>query len=278
MAKTKQKKGHEIKGFISFDGYELSFDDYINAVKKGEEPGALPVPVLEGIKKMLQDNEDTTDLVRVTSVLGCPRKVFFEKTIGPAEYVYPAKVYPMFRGTIAHSVMEAFPVKDSIDEKRFIKEYNGIKFTGKPDRILISEKKIQDYKTTVEIPAFGRAKKSHEEQLNFYRWLISDEHTIDKLEVIYISMKDAKSINVRVWEDYEIGAFLDKKVKLLKNVKNGIIEPYKESPLCPYCDFRSECKDRALNDFMDQIAEKVKNGGKAEKGEVAKRLHDLTIL
>lgn len=291
MAKTKEKIAksatnqvkslHKIKGFISeYDGREMLFDDYILAVNKGEEPGALPVPVLEGIKNLLLDQEDVNGVIRVTSMLGCTRQIYFEKKIGSPEYVKPSSIYPMFRGTIAHKIMEGFTVPGAVDEKRFVRDYKGFKITGKPDRILPAEKKIQDYKTTETLPEFGRVYKSHEEQLNIYRWLVGEEYEIDNMEVIYISMKGAKTIRVRVWTDPELEEFLDNRIELIQNalVKDELV-PFEKIWLCDYCDFQTECKAHAVDTAFSEIARRVRQTGQAPaRGEVIKVLKGLTII
>ena len=290
MAKIKQKKEvapkkeaqrlHKMLGFISeYDGREIPFDEYIKLANKGEEPGSLPIPVLEGIKNLLLDQEDVNGIIRVTSMLGCVRQIYFEKKIGKPQYVKPFSIYPMFRGTIAHKIMEGFTVKGAIDEQRFIREYKGFKITGKPDRIIPSERKIQDYKSTETLPEFGRVYKSHEEQLNIYRWLIGEEYQTDELEVIYISMKGAKSLKARIWSDLELETFLSERISLIEKALNkDELVPFEKIWLCDYCDYRNECKEHALNGFLDEIAKKVKEGETIEKGKIAKKLHNLTIL
>ncbi len=289
MAKIKQKDTqktkkdteplHKIQGFISeYDGREVSFDDYIDAAKKGEEPGSLPVPVLEGIKNMILDQEKVNGGVRVTSLLGCIRQLYFEETIGTG-YVKPSSFYPAFRGIMAHKIMEDFKIPGAVDEKRFTREWKGVKITGRPDRIVPSEKAIDDYKTTERVPDFGRVYKSHEEQLNLYRWLVGEEYHIDNLRVIYMDMKTAKVMNARVWADPELEAFLDEKAEKVKSAfDRNELPPYEKIWLCDYCQHTVQCREHALNGFIDQLAERVKNGDNVTKSEMVKRLKNLTIL
>ena len=289
MAKTKQKDTaktkkevqplHKIQGFISeYDGREVSFDEYIDSAKRGEEPGSLPVPVLEGIKNMILDQENVNGGFRVTSMLGCIRQLYFETKIGTG-YIKPSSYYPMFRGIMAHKVMEDFKIPGAVDEKRFTREWKGVKITGKPDRIVPSEKAIDDYKTTEKVPEFGRVYKSHEKQLNLYRWLVGEEYQIDNLRLIYMDMKTAKIMNARVWSDPELEAFLDEKVEKIKNAfdKNQI-PPYEKIWLCDYCQHTVQCREHALNTFLDQLAERVEKGESLSKAEIVKRMKNLTIL
>lgn len=274
--KKPKTKATGILGFRSeYDGREMPFDEYIESVRKGEEPGALPVPVLEGIKAMAMNREDVGKALRVTSMLGCIRNLYFDQKIGEL-YIAPSSWYPMFRGVMAHKAMEGFVVPGAVDEKRYEREWKGVMITGKPDRIIPAERRIQDYKSTQEVPEFGKPYKSHEEQLNLYRWLVGIEYEIDELEVIYMSMKGAKAIKVRVWTDRELEAFLDEKVeKIQEALTKDILPEYEKIPLCAYCPFTTECKENALDTLLQNVAERVKNGEPMQRGVIARGLKKI---
>jgi len=76
---------------------------------------------------------------------------------------------------------------------------------------------------------------------------------------------------LRIWEDGELGNFLDKKISLIKEaLDNDNLPEYAKIPLCDYCPYVSECKAHALDTFMSRIAEEVKNGKPMQRGVLAK--------
>jgi len=266
----------KIKGFICYDERGVSFKEYLDLVKKGQEPSSLPIPVLHGMIKMLKENHNVKGY-HITSLVGCLRNLYFEKKIG-TEYIRPRDFYPAFRGTIGHKVMEDFKVKGAIDEKRFDKEWLGVTLSGKPDRIVPVEKELIDYKTREDIPQWG-VFKSHEAQVNLYRWLVKDIYEINSLKIIYITMKDAKTFKVRIWTDAEIENYLNHKIRtILEMFKTNKLPEYEKIGLCPYCPYVIDCQLANRNDLIEELSERIAKNEKISKQEIKKRIKSLTIL
>ena len=273
MKKVKEKK---VLGFIcENDGREMSFDDYIEAVKRGEDPKAMPVPILEVLKNQFikENKEKQVNGIRVTSLTGCLRNAFYKRKFGNTEeYVKPSDYYAMFRGTIAHKILEEAMKfsKDVVQEKRFNKKWKDMKITGKPDVIDVKNKKIVDYKTTRMVPE--GVYQAHEIQLNLYKWLVEDKYKIKELSVIYMDMSKVKELNVRVWSDLELTEFLD---NCYSTLKSKVAPKFEKNWLCSYCDYKSICKDDLVKDLVGDIVTKVEHRGIIKKSEVNAALRHL---
>jgi len=280
----------KVKGFISeYDGRELSFDEYFKAIENGEEPNGLPLSVVKAIAKDIQENNNVVEKenhLRVTSLTGCPRKMWFQYNMESIqEYVYARRYYAMFRGTIGHKVMEETdPEKNERREELFKLDVNyGEKkyvITGHPDSILVDKGRIIDYKTTENIPEYG-IWKGHEVQLNIYRYLVENhirnfegnkKFLINDLRVVYISMNDAKEKRVKLWTDDEVIEYLLERIKIIDN--NEIPEG-KFGALCRYCDFTDECQKATMEDIVDTVADKVCNNSQIRRDTIISKLRKL---
>lgn len=142
--------------------------------------------------------------ISVTMISGCPRATFIN--LHSETYTYPSSLYWAFRGQIAHKIMEESSLHDdAIIEKRFDKEWEGIKISGTPDLIIPSQKILKDFKTTKAVPSYLNkdgmilAYENHRIQVNLYRWLVPFE--IEEIEIVYFSMEETLICPVGIWPD-----------------------------------------------------------------------------
>lgn len=259
-------------GFISVNGTSdqpegeghCSFAFALQLAAERDEAFPYPYPLLKGI---VDSTQDRGEYISVTSILHCLRADFLKRTT--PYYMTVSAAYPMFRGTLFHSLLEKNPAPGGLIETKTLRTYRGIEIGGTYDSLIILQdaetKKyiLQDWKTTDTLPKFG-AYTSHIAQLNLYRWLLKLNPDECTLEVHYFSMKDhkvcvlkdgtqatkggRKAVNQH-WTDKEVEAFLDDRlVKLKASFVTRVPMPYdmvtaEEKWECNYCPVRQLCDD-----------------------------------
>ena len=236
-----------IVGFkCAYTNEEISFDDCIKCALTYKNKCQFTPDILNGIVSQVTD---VRDAISVTKIIGCQRLSYLVNNYDV--YVSPAKLYWAFRGTLAHSIIEKYKIDpDCVVEQRFKKQIGDYTISGKPDIIIPKHGIIRDYKTTNSVPMYNRVYAHHEEQLNIYRWIVSDTYKIDRLEVVYMDMKQVKTCVVKnIWELSTCERMVTERVVSLADaLKNKIPpEPPKEFPIywqCKdYCDCNMICVD-----------------------------------
>ena len=222
------------------------------------------------IKKFTEMEERSN--ISVTSVLGCLRNTYLMRT---EEYwADPTNLYWLYRGQLAHKVLEDNPEKDSICEVSFSRELGGIEVTGRPDLIIPAKALVRDYKTTKSVPGYRQEKpySNHIQQLNTYRWIIAgqtiiaddgEKHLlpytgmingkeqaipvipeIKRMQVIYMDMANVKTCDSPVYDYKRVEEFLSARLPVLKNaMDNKVLPPKEDSWLCNgYCSVKNYCQ------------------------------------
>ena len=99
-----------VVGFISADGSSdqpeglghCSFDYALSCAEDGDSDAfPYPYPILRGIRESIQERGD---YISVTSILHCLRAEWLRRR--EPYYVTPDSMYPAFRGTLFHALME----------------------------------------------------------------------------------------------------------------------------------------------------------------------------
>jgi hypothetical protein len=260
-----------VVGFISADGTtdqpegqgHCSFEFALALAADGnEEAFPYPYPLLKGIADSIQDRGE---YISVTSILHCLRSEFLTRT--EPYYVSVESMYPAFRGTLFHGLLEANPNPNGAVEQKTIRTHKGIEIGGTFDSKLIFKdersKKIvlQDWKTTENLPKYDSPYSSHMAQINLYRWLLGLDPDEVVMEVHYFSMKghkmcrlknggtskNGRAITNQHWSDEQVERFLDDRlVKLKASFVTRIPMPYDMVPeedkwQCEYCPVRTLC-------------------------------------
>jgi len=263
-------------GFVSNDGKSdqpegnghCSFDYALQLCRDGDDDSfPYPYPLLKGIIESVQQRGE---YISVTSILHCLRGEFLKRT--EPYYSTVEAMYPMFRGTLFHGLMEANPHPDGLVEIKTIRKYKGIEIGGTYDSLIVRKDPVtkkfvlQDWKTTDNLPRYDTPYSSHIIQVNLYRWLLDLPVDETILEVHYFSMKAHKRTRLKdgtgpsrggrapsnqMWTDAQVESYLDDRLlKLKASYVTRLPMPYAlvtedEKWECVYCPVRQLCADTA---------------------------------
>lgn len=202
---------------IEFDGgVKVPLSECVEYAKKNLE--SCTPEIVRGIVSFAQ--EDRKDTINVTSLLGCIRGAFLERTND-----YSAKLESLFwafRGQLGHILAEKYKLDNTIVEKRYYRTFESICITGKPDVIYPDLGIIRDFKTCKVVPKYEKAYQNHPPQLNAYRWILAkpDEETaieINKFYITYMDMAREKVISLDPWDMEETEKYIVPKACLLNH-------------------------------------------------------------
>lgn len=245
-------------GFISQSGELHSFDEALALCAEGSDEYPYPYPLLKG---MVDATQQRGDYISATSLLHCLRADYLKRRID--YYISVEAAYPMFRGTLFHSLLEANPNPNGRIEEKALRKYKGIELGGTFDSLIVykdgDEYVLQDWKTTKALPRYG-AYSSHVEQINIYRWLNKLPLEKTRMEIHYFTMEGHKVCPLKTggprsksqyWTDQQVEAFLDKTlVPLAASIKAEMPIPYsfvteEQKWECQYCPVRQQCANIA---------------------------------
>lgn len=255
-------------GWLSDSGQQVLFDDALRISEAEGSWNSIPHEVLVLIRE--QVTKERPDGISVTQLLGCPRKVFLEKTND--WFSHPIENWPALRGTLVHSLLEQTGGSGAEIEVRHERTYKGVTISGQPDsvRVLGSGKRrlIRDWKSTNKLPYYDNAYSSHKLQTNIYRWLLQLDPRFTEIEIVYISMDGVKAIPLKkggttkygrqienqVMTDAEVEAYLDDRLMTL-DAQNKAGRPVAyhnvdEEDLwnCQFCPVKPICYNRAADE------------------------------
>jgi len=257
-------------GWISDSGQNVLFADALAISEAEGSWNSIPHEVLVLIQQ--QVGKERPDGISVTQLLGCPRKVFLEKTND--WYSAPIENWPALRGTIVHNILEQTGGANSEVEVRYEREYRGVVLSGQPDsvRVLGSGKRrlLRDWKSTNKLPYYDNAYSSHKLQTNIYRWLLELDPRFTEIEIVYISMDGVKAIPLKkggttrygraienqVMTDEEVEAYLDDRLMTLAaQTEAGRPVAYHnvdEEDLwnCQFCPVKPVCYNQAADEML----------------------------
>jgi len=265
-------------GFISSDGTSdqpegqghCSFEFALQLAKDRHGAFPYPYPLLKGIVDAVQNRGD---YISATSVLHCLRADYMKRK--EDYYSTVESMYPSFRGTLFHGLLEKNAPDNARIEEKVKRTYKGIEIGGTFDSLLCfpdaDEKKyiIQDWKTTDNLPKYDSPYSSHVVQVNLYRWLLGFKVEDVVMEVHYFSMKGHKVCQLKDgtgiarggrapinqhWSDEKVESYLDDRlIKLKASMVAGIPMPYSmvgedEKWECEYCPVRQKCATLARSE------------------------------
>jgi hypothetical protein len=185
----------------------------------------------------------------VTALTGCVRQAFL-KTTEPY-YQRPDQQYWSYRGTLGHLLAERGAGPDIVAEQRFERELRlpsgrEVTITGKPDEIDPARGLLIDYKTTDRAPR--QPSPLHIAQVNVYRWLVGPEFAIDRLGIVYLTMKGVKKASVPVRPDGHVERFIQERAGALAEAYAGGDWPglTEDRWMCGFCPVVSACERGAV--------------------------------
>jgi hypothetical protein len=181
----------------------------------------------------------------VTALTGCIRQAYLKLT--EPYYQRPDQQYWSYRGTLGHLLAERGAGPEVIAERRFERELllpNGrlVTITGQPDEIDPARGLLIDYKTTDRAPR--QPSPLHIAQLNVYRWLVAPHHLIDRLGIVYLTMKGVQKAAVPIWPDGQAERFLLERAGALAEAHAGGDWPAMTDDrwMCSYCPVATACE------------------------------------
>lgn len=256
-------------GWLSDSGIPFHFEDALAISEAEGSWNGFPHEVLTLMAQ--QVSKERPDGISVTQLLGCPRKVFLEKTND--WFSRPQDNWPATRGTLVHSLLEQTGGSSAEVEVRYEKEYKGVVISGQPDsvRTLGSGKRrlLRDWKSTNKLPYYDNAYSSHKLQTNIYRWLLDLDPRFTEIEIVYISMDGVKAIPLKkggttrygrqienqIMTDEEVEAYLDDRLLTL-DAQNKAGRPVAyhnvaEDDLwnCQFCPVKDVCYNQAAQEM-----------------------------
>jgi len=258
-------------GWLSDSGQNVPFADALTISEAQGSWNSIPHEVLVLIKE--QVTRVRPEGISVTQLLGCPRKVFLEKSND--WFSHPIENWPALRGTLIHSLLEQTGGQNAEVEVRYEREYKGIKISGQPDSVRVlgkgKRRLIRDWKSTAKLPYYDSAYSSHQLQTNVYRWLLRLDPRFTEIEIVYISMEGVKAIPLKkggtsrygraivnqVMTDKQVEAYLDTRlIQLYNQNSSGVPIPYHkvdEGDLwnCDFCPVKRICYARAADEARE---------------------------
>lgn len=181
----------------------------------------------------------------VTALTGCVRQAFL-KTTEPY-YQRPDQQYWSYRGTLGHLLAERGAGPGVVAEQRFervlrLPSGRQVTITGKPDEVDPARGLLIDYKTTDRAPR--TPSPLHIAQLNVYRWLVAPEYEIERLGIVYLTMKGVRKASVPLWPDGQAERFLQERAGALADAYAGGEWPAltEDRWMCNFCPVTAACE------------------------------------
>jgi len=247
-----------LKGIITRDGRELSWQDYI----LDKDVSLYPKPVRQAMYNQLSPARNRW--ISPSSLMYCLRKAKWE--LEQDFYLKEKNAYYFVRGSLIHEILanSAEPGVNSMVEQEISCPVPGINFTigGRLD--YWAEGVLYDYKTMgdngIHVLARDGVKEEHAWQANVYRWILKHGLKIEtkQIKIIYIMMTDIVQSGQRffvsdrkggeklchlpacpVYNDDKVEKFIVSKIKL---IIEGYEPPASPQPwLCKGCYFQKKC-------------------------------------
>jgi hypothetical protein len=181
----------------------------------------------------------------VTALTGCVRQAYL-KTTEPY-YQRPDQQYWAYRGSLGHLLVERGAGPATVAEHRFERELRlpsglMVTLTGQPDEIDPARGLLIDYKTTDRAPR--QPSPLHIAQLNAYRWLVAPSYQIDRLGIVYLTMKGVQKASVPIWPSGQIERFLHERAGALAEAYTDGTWPAltEDRWMCTYCPVVAACE------------------------------------
>jgi CRISPR/Cas system-associated exonuclease Cas4 (RecB family) len=197
-------------------------------MSRTQDDGSAPIPPLS-----------------VTALTGCVRQSFLKAT--EPFYQRPDQQYWAYRGTLGHLLAEHGADESVVSEQRFERELrlpSGrlVTITGRPDEIDPARALLIDYKTTDRAPR--QPSPLHIAQVNAYRWLVAPTYQIDRLGIVYLTMKGVQKTAVPVWPDGQVERLLVERAGALAEAYAGGAWPdlTEDRWMCRFCPVAAACE------------------------------------
>lgn len=144
----------------------------------------LPVQLV----KAVTSEYDKGDATYSVSDLTKPPKLKYLQSLHDDSIVEDAsdRIW-MLLGNAIHYVIDRNKDTHEISEERYYMYVDGVKVSGKPDNLMLSNGTLTDWKVTSAWSFLRGVKKEYEEQLQYYKRLLEEnKFTVEKLQLVYI--------------------------------------------------------------------------------------------
>lgn len=149
------------------NGETLRLDDALAQAATRLDERQITYEVLNAI--LLERQERGNRISTTTLTAKCLRSEVLKRTQPYAESV--ERMWPSFRGTMIHRVLEHSAHPDAVAEARYWTNVDGEPLSGSPDLVAPVQGFLYDYKTCKEVPRYGPW-PDHIEQVQINRWLV----------------------------------------------------------------------------------------------------------
>jgi hypothetical protein len=210
-----------------------------------------PYPIAHSIILDNIDNEHVGDMISATSMIGCMRKTYLERTND--YYDSFSNLWYSSRGVWMHSALEALEGDIRWElESRYSLDIDGFRISGRIDAYDKINHHLYDYKTSkdknVEYIEKNGPKEDHIMQVSIYKYILDNNNIpVDKVTIIYMSMSTICTCNdVFTYPRHVVIDFLSKNGAVLNRAfKNGKIPPIPDPQpiwLCnSFCPVKEVC-------------------------------------
>lgn len=187
-------------------------------------------------------------IIRVSSLVGCPRKAWYERTSGrPLEK--PSEHWARLRGTIFHEALAR--LGEGLVERRLVNVVRdgslSAVVSGRVDGYDPATGILHDYKTSNGVSGFASLPlEHHRRQLWMYAWLLAQNGfpPLAAIRVIYITMKEVVSADCPLPPDMaKVEEMVVSRVRTVLNPDAPAARP-DEAWECRYCPF-TQCPANA---------------------------------
>lgn len=233
-----------IAGFTDKRGNRFTLDEVKAIVQEEGWFDSVPYPIVMGIIRLQERIRHPG--IHASEIPKCPRNSYYNRS----HETWPTleRLYWMFRGTLAHAVLEGIPEPGSLVEHTLTREINGVTVVGTPDKIIPKRSEINDWKTTKRIIPDNLPYGDHEMQVNIYRWLAAPQWDIENLKITYMDMNQNLTVTVPPRGFGELDEYIEPRAIYLQKCLDDNALPKatrtiqgKTNWLCRYCDFKEKC-------------------------------------
>jgi len=209
-------------------------------------------------------------VVRVTSLLGCPRAAWYELNGVQADLEPPSRQWARLRGTLFHKAL--LDDSEEFTERRlayFVKEA-GAYVTGRVDWYNPKTATLVDLKTVSQKARWDvenggykefdvRLNPRHVKQLNLYAWLLDKNgYPVETARVVYISMGQVKTFSIVVDTAPYVEEFI---VRQLQAITAPVAPPERPPEgskwLCKYCAYSACISNENTNLVAQPISRPI---------------------
>lgn len=193
----------------------------------------LPEPLYQAIMQQSQAHSVGDADISCTQLIDSPLIAWLWRNDGDrVEEDASDRLWALY-GSLAHQILEGYQGEGHHVETEAIAEVGGLRVSGHLDLLVFPDGTIQDYKFTsawTVAAAKKEGKVEWERQLNVYRFLLQQDTSLSfaavrRLQIVAMlrdygprhaqeGLKPVEIIDVPLWDDEQVDAYIKERVKL----------------------------------------------------------------